>query len=161
MSGATRLIARGRQHQAGIINQGRDITMTNRHGGCLCGAIRYEIKSEPVLVAVCHCKNCQKQSGGMYSTNLGVPEADYVQTGETKIFHDKGDSGKYVDRYFCANCGSPILSRAEAIPGMVLIKAGTLDNLAGTAPKLEIFTDSAADWVPPVPGAQRFARGMG
>ena len=135
--------------------------MTHRHGGCLCGAIRYEIKSEPALVAVCHCQNCQKQSGGMYSTNLGVPEANYVQTGETKVFHDKGDSGRSVDRYFCANCGSPILSRAEALPGMVLIKAGTLDSLAGIVPKMELYTDRAAEWVAAVPGTQRFALGLG
>ncbi len=135
--------------------------MTHRHGGCLCGAIRYEIKSEPALVAVCHCTHCQKQSGAMYSTNLGVPVADYVQTGETKVFHDKGDSGKSVDRHFCGNCGSPILSSAEALPGMVLIKAGTLDSLVGIVPKMELYTDRAAEWVPAVPGSQRFALGLG
>ena len=135
--------------------------MTHRHGGCLCGAIRYEIKSEPALTAICYCTHCQKQSGAMYSTNLGVPEAEYVQTGETKIFHDKGDSGMSVDRYFCGTCGSPILSRAEALPGMVLIKAGTLDSLAGIAPSMELYTDRSAEWVAPVAGTQRFPLGLG
>lgn len=135
--------------------------MANRTGGCLCGAVRYELKSEPVVTAVCHCTHCQRQSGGVFSTNLGVPEAAYVQTGETKVFTDKGDSGKAVWRHFCPNCGSPILSKVEAMPGMVLIKAGTLDDMSGLTPSIEVYTDHAAAWVAPIAGAARFAQAAG
>jgi hypothetical protein len=134
--------------------------MTHRQGGCLCGAVRYEIARDPVLTAICHCTHCQKQSGSMFSTNLGVPAADYVQSGTTKVFHDKGDSGQGLERHFCPNCGSPIASIAEAFPGMVLIKAGTLDSLAGLTPTMELYTDRAAGFVAPLPDVQRFALGM-
>lgn len=134
--------------------------MTERAGGCLCGAIRYRIKSDPLATAVCHCTHCQKQSGGVFSTNLVVPEAQYEQTGETKVYADHGDSGQAVLRHFCGDCGSPILSRAAGImPGMVMIKAGTLDDMAGITPGIEVYTDHAAAWVAPVTGAQRFAQG--
>lgn len=133
--------------------------MTERAGGCLCGAIRYRIKSDPLATAVCHCTHCQKQSGGVFSTNLVVPEAQYEQTGETKVYADRGDSGQAVLRHFCGDCGSPILSKAGIMPGMALVKAGTLDDMSGITPAVEVYTDHAAAWVAPVTGAQRFAQG--
>ena len=133
--------------------------MTDREGGCLCGAVRYVLKAEPLMTAVCHCTHCQRQSGGVFSTNLAIPDAAYVQTGETKVFTDKGDSGQAVWRHFCGNCGSPILSKVEAMPGLSLVKAGTLDDMSGLKPGIEVYTDHAADWVAPIAGAQRFAQG--
>ena len=135
--------------------------MTDRTGGCLCGAVRYRIKGDPLATAVCHCTHCQKQSGAMFSTNLVVPQTQYEQTGETKVYEDSGDSGKAVLRHFCAACGSPILSKAGIMPGVVLLKAGTLDDISGLTPSIEVYTDHAAGWVSPVDGAQRFAQGSG
>ena len=135
--------------------------MTSRTGGCLCGAVRYTLGGEPRITAVCHCTHCQKQSGGVFSTNLAIVEADYSQTGETKVFRDRGDSGQPVYRHFCAECGSPILSKTAIMPGMVLVKAGTLDDMSGLAPGIEVYTDHAAAWVSPIDGAQRFAQGAG
>jgi hypothetical protein len=133
--------------------------MTMREGGCLCGQVRYTISSEPLLTAVCHCTHCQKQSGGVFSTNLGVPEAAYEQRGTTKVFTDTGDSGQPVLRHFCPECGSPILSKIAAMPDLVLIKAGTLDSMSGLAPTIEVYTDHSVAWVSPIEGAQRFAQG--
>lgn len=135
--------------------------MTDREGGCLCGAVRYVIKGEPMMTAVCHCTHCQRQSGGVFSTNLGVPEAAYVQTGETKVYEDRGDSGQAVWRHFCANCGSPIISKVAVMPGLVMVKAGTLDDMSGLTPSVEVYADHAAAWVAPIPGARRFGQGAG
>jgi hypothetical protein len=133
--------------------------MTERTGGCLCGAVRYKINGEPVVTAVCHCTHCQRQSGGMFSTNLVVPEPAYEQMGETKVYEDWGDSGQAVLRHFCGACGSPILSRAATVPGMALVKAGTLDDMSGIMPAIEVYCDHAAAWVQPIPGARRLAQG--
>jgi hypothetical protein len=46
---------------------------TTRQGGCLCGALRYEISGEPLAVAVCHCPDCQVQSGSAFSMSMLVP----------------------------------------------------------------------------------------
>ncbi len=132
-----------------------------RRGGCLCAKVRFEIDVEPAVVAVCHCTHCQRQSGGMFSTNLVVPETAYRQTGETKVFEDSGDSGGAVWRHFCGDCGSPILSRTTIMPGVVMLKAGTLDDFSGLTPGVEVYADHAAAWVTPVAGARRFAQGAG
>ena len=135
--------------------------MAEREGGCLCGAVRYVLKTDPLMTAVCHCTHCQRQSGGVFSTNLGIPEAAYVQTGDTRVYEDTGDSGQSVFRHFCPNCGSPILSTIAAMPGMVMIKAGTLDDMSGLTPGVEIYTDHAASWMAPIAGARRFGKAAG
>lgn len=135
--------------------------MADREGGCLCGAVRYVLKSEPAMTAVCHCTHCQRQSGTMFSTNLGVPEQAYVQTGETKVYEDRGDSGQPVWRHFCPKCGSPIYSKVAVMPGLLFVKAGTLDDRSGLKPAVEVYADHAAEWVAPIAGAQRFGQAAG
>ena len=97
----------------------------------------------------------------MFSTNLVVPEGQYIQQGETKVFQDKGDSGKQVSRHFCATCGSPVFSKVAAGPGAVFVKAGTLDDASCLTPAVEVYADHAAKWLPPIPGARRFPQAAG
>ena len=116
-------------------------------GGCLCGAVRYELSGEPMMTAVCHCTHCQKQSGAAFSVNLVAPEAALSITGDLTTFEDAGDSGNAVWRKFCGRCGSPILSALGAAPGIVALKAGTLDDPSGLSPQLETWCDSRQDWL--------------
>ncbi|WP_375414009.1 GFA family protein [uncultured Bradyrhizobium sp.] len=134
--------------------------MQEREGGCLCGAVRYVLKSEPRGIAICHCTHCQKLSGSLFSLNLVLREADYEQSGETVTYVDMGDSGQPVYRHFCGNCGSPILAKTALMPGKVVVKAGTLDKLEGLQPQAEIYTDHAVEWLTPVPGATRFPQNV-
>lgn len=132
--------------------------MDVREGGCLCGAVRYRIKAAPRAVVICHCTHCQRASGSAFSVNLLLEEGDYDQHGETKFFLDHGDSGLPSYRHFCGGCGSPVMTKATNLPGLILVKAGTLDDPEGLWPQVEIYTDHAAKWHEPVVGATRFAQ---
>jgi hypothetical protein len=77
-------------------------------------------------------------------------------TGQTKTFHDTGDSGKAVDRRFCPECGSPIVSEVAVMPDIAFIKAGTLDETQWLAPTMEVYCASAQGWVELTGGMQRF-----
>jgi hypothetical protein len=77
---------------------------------------------------VCHCRACQKQSGSAFSLVFTVPADGIEITGETKVFEHQSDGGSSVMRHFCPNCGSPIISTLSAYPGLVAVKAGTLDD---------------------------------
>lgn len=130
--------------------------MQETKGGCLCGAVRYVLRGDPQAAAVCHCRHCQRQSGSLFSFNLFIKEADYEQQGETRFFEDHGDSGHPSYRHFCGSCGSPIITKVSTMPGVVLVKAGTLDSLKGVQPpQIEIYTDRAAEWLAPVEGTTR------
>jgi len=127
-------------------------------GGCLCGKVRYSADAEPTLVGVCHCKNCQKQAGTAFSIVVAIPNAALSMRGTLKTFSDRGDSGKAVQRRFCPECGSPILSETERSPGLAILRAGTLDDTSWLKPTMEIFCDSAQSWVTLGGDRQRFPK---
>ena len=129
-------------------------------GGCLCGQVRYTISADPVFVGVCHCTNCQKQSGAAYSVNVGVRQDALELQGTLKTYVDHGDSGRQVLRRFCPDCGSPVITDAEAIPGMHIVKAGTLDDSSGLRPQRQIFCASKHPWVPLLDGVPAYDRGV-
>lgn len=133
--------------------------MQHISGGCLCGAIRYVAETEPTFTAVCHCRNCQKQTGTSASLIVGLPAGSLKVSGALKTFRDSGGSGKNVDRRFCPECGSPILTDVEAMPSLTFLKAGTLDDTSWLKPAIEIYCDSAQRWVQHIDGAQRFPKG--
>lgn len=121
--------------------------MSTTEGGCLCGAVRYAFEGDPAAAMVCHCTHCQKQSGSAFSTIISVPEGALSVAGEPRTYHDAGESGKAVERIFCSECGSPLISKVEVAPGMAFIKAGTLDDASGFSPAVHIWTKSKQCWV--------------
>ena len=132
--------------------------MKKNTGGCLCGKIRYEATGEPAMVAVCHCKNCQKQAGSAYSIIAGWPRDGVKITGEMATDHDTGDSGGTVLRKFCATCGSPIVSDVGGMPALLFVKAGTLDDTSGLKPSVHLFCESKQPWVAIEPGVPQVPR---
>jgi hypothetical protein len=119
-----------------------------RTGGCLCGAVRYELEWPPQATVVCHCRDCQKQAGTAFSV-VGVSRREGLTLrGELTTFAHPGSSGQTVERKFCANCGSPVLTDTQAAraQGIVFFKAGTLDQTADLAPSLHYWTQSAQAW---------------
>lgn len=130
-------------------------------GQCLCGAITYEIDNPPAQTGICHCKNCQRQAGSAYSTLAVVPATEFRFTkGEPKLYMD-GDteSGNAVERHFCGNCGSPIYSALDAMPGIKILKTGTLDDTSAFKPQFQAWCDSKQDWVQLEDGVPTMAKG--
>src|SRR5207245_2377762 len=101
--------------------------MATIKGGCACGAVRYESSADPVFSGTCHCRDCQRASGGTSSYALALPEAALKLTGEVKYHTVKADSGKTMSRGFCPKCGSRLTGRGEGLPGLMLIAPGSLD----------------------------------
>ncbi len=117
-------------------------------GKCLCGAVSYETQAEPLMTAVCHCKNCQRQAGSAMSIIVGFPKGTVKIAGEPKTYDDSGESGLAVHRQFCSNCGSPLFTLAESAPELIFIKAGTFDETDWLEPGVQFWTKSAQSWVP-------------
>jgi len=101
------------------------------------------------MTAVCHCRNCQKQTGTAFSIIIAVPEESLSITdkGSFSEYLDTGETGGNVRRQFCANCGSPIVSIVESKPGVAFIKAGTLEDYSWLEPTQHNWRDSAQPWV--------------
>jgi len=127
-------------------------------GGCLCGQVRYSANAEPALIAVCHCKNCQKQAATAFSVVVAIPKSAMSIQGQLKTYQDRGDSGQPVRRNFCPECGSPITSDVAVMPDLTFIKAGTLDDTSWLDPKMHVYCDSKQHWTPIPEGSEKFAK---
>ena len=137
--------------------------MTKVSGSCLCGSVRYRSEAAPVMTAVCHCDNCQRQSGTALSIIIGLPAGsiDYEGGENLATYEDKGISGKPVNRRFCKKCGSPIVSLVGMLPDLHFIKAGTLDDKSWLRPTMHVWTDSAQPWVEIPAGMTKFPKNPG
>ena len=122
------------------------IMTTEITGGCLCGAVSYVCSSEPLYAGNCHCRSCQKVSGGVGTSAMGVPADALTITGEVKYFNDKADSGGVSSRGFCPECGSRLFGTSSNMPGLVAIMAGSLDDPSLFKPTMNVYVASAQPW---------------
>lgn len=132
-------------------------------GGCLCGGVRYESDAQPAMVAVCHCATCQKNTGSAYSVNLGMAADAVSLGGETLATYEdrSGASGEPFYRGFCSRCGSPISGQGAAYPGVLFLKAGTLDDASWVRPTAHIWCSEKLPWVVIEEGAAQIPRNPG
>jgi hypothetical protein len=126
-------------------------------GGCLCGAVAYETQADPVVVAHCHCTDCQKSSGTGHGTHVALPEEAVKFSGEIKFYDSPADSGNTVSRGFCPTCGSAILSRNSSMPGMAFIRASSLAEPDAVTPSLIVYASRAPKWDKMDPSLPSFA----
>jgi hypothetical protein len=108
---------------------------------------------------VCHCTHCQKTSGSAFSVNVFVPAEGLSFVGDPARYRDTSEGGRAVERLFCANCGSSIASVAEAFPGLVILKAGSLDDRSWLEPSAHVWTRSRQPWVSVPDGVTVFDKG--
>lgn len=120
---------------------------THIEGGCLCGEVRYQVDAEPTFVGVCHCSDCQRFTGSAFATVVAVPSSALMVSGQMQTFSKRGDSGKFIRRRFCPECGSGLMDEADAMPDLTLINVGTLDDASWVTPQLEIYCGSGQRWV--------------
>lgn len=128
-------------------------------GGCACGALRYEISSEPIAENHCQCRDCQRRSGTGHGSYLSFAQTgDMVLTGEAKVWRVTGESGNEKLHGFCPTCGTPVFVTFDAMPDLIAIHAASLDDPNLFNPQMVIFTGSAQTWDIIDPSLQSFAR---
>jgi hypothetical protein len=128
-------------------DEGNMLLALPSEGGCQCGEIRYRLIGEPVWLAVCHCNECKRQSGGVFGMSLRMHEADVkLISGEPKRWSRPSDSGNLVICYFCGICGNR-LWHEPAGSGFLHIKPGTLDDPSQLAPRYEGWTKHKVPWL--------------
>lgn len=126
-------------------------------GSCLCGGIRFEIDGELAPIQICHCGQCRKAQGAALATNIPVSTDCFRLVAGQELLQDYESSpGKH--RLFCSRCGSPILSRRDALPNVVRVRAGTIDVPLNTSLGAHCWVEARADWWPLDDELPRFAQ---
>ncbi len=114
------------------------------HGGCQCGALRYEVSARPLRVYVCHCRACQRQSASAFGISVIVPtQALRLTEGEPRIWSRPTDSGRTLDCAFCPACGTRLWHQGREASGTVSIKGGSLDEPVDLGKAVHIWTARA------------------
>ena len=122
--------------------------MSGLEGGCQCGAIRYEIVGPSKRLMVCHCTDCQRQSGSAFGMTLVIDEGDFqLKKGKLKSFASTSDGGRAKLGTFCPDCGSRIYHKLDWRKGALSVKPGTLDSTLWLKPEIHIWTKSKQPWV--------------
>lgn len=117
-------------------------------GGCQCGAVRYRITAPPLAVYNCHCTDCRRFSGATHSMSMPTKKAAFEHLkGEVTPYNKPADSGRTVPMMSCAICGTKVWNEPQATPDILVIKAGTLDDMSWAQPVGNIWTDSKVPWV--------------
>jgi hypothetical protein len=115
-------------------------------GSCLCGAVTYEVTGDPKRFYHCHCSRCRKATGTGHASNLFLqPAALTWRSGEEHVVAFKVPEATRFTNTFCATCGSRLPRQAKN-SDVVMIPAGSLDDVAPIKPQANIFTDSRANW---------------
>jgi hypothetical protein len=114
-------------------------------GGCLCGAVRYEVRGPLRDVLICHCKECRRWHGHV-SASTAARKRDLVLIAADSLrWIQSPNSDADARRGFCGNCGSSLFwdpPRREDIS----IAAGTLDAPTGLRTAGHWFVSQAADY---------------
>src|SRR5690242_10159915 len=111
-------------------------------GGCCCGAVRYEFTAavEDLVMFKCHCRDCQRLSGGPYTPVVYLPATAGRLTivhGSVKHHFTPSEMAGQHKRGFCAECGSR-LTGGESFHG-IAVTASSLDHPAVFQPKAETW----------------------
>lgn len=123
-------------------------------GGCLCGQVRYRAEGEPLNARVCHCRMCQKVTGGALYGRILFRRGDVEISGPIREYRSSDD----LARGFCTHCGATVYSSRDTLDAIGLT-AGTLDDPAVFEPSMHIWTSSRQPWVHLDDGLPQYAEG--
>jgi hypothetical protein len=116
-------------------------------GGCVCGEVRYECGSKPLIMLNCHCRDCQQISGGPYTPVVVVPfKAFRITKGAVRHYATPSLAGGHNLRGFCGNCGSRLTGAENPERGIIGITASSLDDPSWFKPVMDIYVADAQSW---------------
>lgn len=115
-------------------------------GGCLCGAVTYELSAELGGISHCYCSMCRKQHGAAFATYGTVPRSALViadASGALRTFR----SSATAQRTFCGTCGSSLFFEPDDHPENIELALGGLNDEPGRLPEAHIFVLDKPAWI--------------
>jgi len=117
-------------------------------GSCQCGSIQYEVPDDFKALIACYCTECQKMSAGVGSYSMFVAfDSFQLTSGELSSWERSADTGARNIACFCPICSNRIYHKNPEIPGVIRVKAGTLENANRLEPDAHFWMRSAPEWI--------------
>ena len=125
-------------------------------GGCFCGAIRFQVKAQPINQYYCHCSICRRYSGSPLTASATFPYSSFdLVSGEPHCFN----TSPGYERMTCSVCGSLFGGRTNSEPKIAAIRMGSLDDHDAFTPKMHLYTSSQVSWLNIVDDLPRYSEG--
>jgi hypothetical protein len=107
----------------------------------------------------CHCRDCQRSSGGPFVSAVIVPmEALKLLQGSPRYYASSSEAGGSIQRGFCTECGSPLLAKFDAAPHLIGIRTASLDDPSWFKPEADMWTSDAQPWDHMDPAVPKFEK---
>lgn len=120
------------------------MTATEMTGGCQCGRIRYSVRVEDFDAALCHCRMCQRATGGAFAAYKAVSRDALRWEREPDWYR----SSPIAHRPFCSACGTPLGFAFIAHAEDVDLTIGSFDDPARFRPARHYAVESMhAAWL--------------
>ena len=115
-------------------------------GGCLCGAVRYEILGDLRGIVNCHCSKCRRFHGnfGAY-TSIKFEDLNLINQETLKWFRSVTDETPNVHRGFCGECGSSLFWHPRD-QDRIAVAAGSLDEPTNQQTIGHVWTSQISDY---------------
>jgi hypothetical protein len=127
--------------------------MTARNAACNCGQLSVTCEGEPVRISACHCLECQRRTGSVFSVQARF-NYDCVKTrGNASQYARVADSGNRLTFNFCPVCGSTVYWKSEAAPDLIAVAVGAFADQTFPAPDYSVWERTRHSW--PVMGTDR------
>ncbi len=109
-------------------------------GGCLCGAVRYQVKGPLRDIVNCHCSMCQRLHGD-FGPHSKAPKKNITLTKDDGLaWYTTSD---IAQRGFCRECGANLFWEPFDLDSVGIV-AGTLDDTVGLKTIGHIFVGEKA-----------------
>ncbi|ALC12707.1 GFA family protein [Sphingopyxis sp. 113P3] len=119
-----------------------------RHATCHCGQLNLRCVGEPSKVSMCHCRDCQRRTGSLFSVAAFFPRDDVERTqGTFMSFTRPSASGFDVTFCFCPDCGSSLWWEAARMPHLLGIAAGAFADPGFPRPEQAVWCEDKHDWL--------------
>jgi hypothetical protein len=112
-------------------------------GGCLCGQVRWAASGEPANIRVCHCRLCQRATGGPFFARAIFLEGGFEWSGAVT----RWSTSPRIDRLSCARCGTPMFAEPKDAPARMGVSLATLDDRDALRPEVHIWVSEKLPWL--------------
>ena len=129
-------------------NTQRKVAMSDKTvpiaGGCICGAVRYDAKGQPVMVELCHCRSCRHAVGAPLMAWAAFRRSEFaIRTGAPTTY----ESSLGLERTFCGRCGTSLTLADDRFLDEIYVSLGSFDDAELLPPEFHIWHSHRLSWL--------------
>ncbi|MBB3354683.1 GFA family protein [Rhizobium lentis] len=132
----------------------------NKLAQCHCGSLRAKTSGDPLMVSICHCRDCQRRTGAVAGSGAIFAKAEVMIEGDRRIFERDAAQGRKVRFHFCPNCGTSLYWEGDFNPDLYIVAVGAFADPAFPPPLVSVYEESRHDWFQLPDGVKRAQRGL-